>query len=73
MSARQSRHSPLAWRKSSHSDAGTCIEIARRDLSILVRDTRHRSGTVLAFTPAQWSAFVGRVRGCGWGITGHGE
>lgn len=66
MSARQSRYPPLAWRKSSRSGgSGQCIEIARRDLSVLVRDSHNRSGAVLAFKPAQWSAFLERVRGRG--------
>lgn len=72
MSARQSRRSPLTWRKSSHSSGQQgCIEIAYARPSVLVRDSHNRSGAVLAFKSAQWSAFLGRVHGHRAG--GHGE
>ena len=63
MPARPSRRSTLTWRKSSASaDAPQCVEIACTGLSVLVRDSRHKSGDVLAFTPVQWSAFLQRIR-----------
>ncbi|MBO0804050.1 MAG: DUF397 domain-containing protein [Nocardiopsaceae bacterium] len=52
----------LAWRKSSRSGGtGECVEIACGGPSVLVRDSRDPSGAVLAFTSAQWSAFVRRI------------
>lgn len=62
MSVRENRHSSLAWRKSSRSSTGECVEIAQGKLAVMVRDTGHRSGAVLAFKPDKWSAFVRRVR-----------
>ncbi|HXC80666.1 MAG TPA: DUF397 domain-containing protein [Trebonia sp.] len=72
MPDRQSRHSPLVWRKSrATADQGTCVEIAcdvgvtREGPSVLVRDSRDPSGAVLAFSPAEWSAFLRRLRAPG--------
>jgi hypothetical protein len=63
MPARQSRRSTLKWRKSSASaDAPNCVEITSTGPSVLLRDSRDRSGAVLAFTSAQWSVFVQRVQ-----------
>jgi hypothetical protein len=63
MPAGQSQGSALAWRKSSQSNnSGECVEVARTEAAVLVRDTRNRSGAVLSFPAAQWSAFIRRVR-----------
>ena len=64
MPARQSRQSTLDWRKSSASaDGPTCVEIASTGPSVLVRDSSQRSGSLLAFAPTQWTAFLERIRG----------
>ena len=51
------------WTKSSLSSYnGNCVEVA--DLTgdtIRVRDSKHPSGAVLNFTPAEWDAFIGGV------------
>ncbi|GIH12387.1 DUF397 domain-containing protein [Rugosimonospora africana] len=48
-----------AWHKSSRSSGnGNCVEVAILDDTVAVRDTKDRSGPVLVFTPAEWSAFV---------------
>ena len=62
----------VTWRKSSYSNGsgGSCVEIAslrpRNDppgtRMIAVRDSKDRSGPVLAFTTGQWRAFIARVR-----------
>lgn len=58
-----SRHSMLNWRASSASGGtGNCVEIASAKQSVLVRDSRNQSGTVLEFPPGQWSSFLHRVR-----------
>jgi Domain of unknown function (DUF397) len=59
----QSRQSALNWRKSQASNAsGECVEIASTGASVLVRDSYASSDTLLAFRPAQWSAFLARLR-----------
>ncbi|ASW53689.1 DUF397 domain-containing protein [Plantactinospora sp. KBS50] len=48
------------WRTSSRSNGtGACVEVADNlPGRVLVRDSKDRSGPVLAFAPAAWSAFV---------------
>jgi len=54
----------LEWRKSRESgESGGCIEVAKRGSSLLVRDSRDRSGALLSFGPAQWADFLDRIRG----------
>ena len=63
MPSRQSGDSTLIWRKSKASNADTeCIELAETKQSVLVRDSRDPVGVVLAFSPAQWSSFLQRLR-----------
>ncbi|MEU1736333.1 DUF397 domain-containing protein [Streptosporangium sp. NPDC020145] len=55
----------LTWRKSSLSsaDGGDCVEVASLpEGGHAVRDSKDPSGPALAFTPAQWRSFIGRVR-----------
>jgi hypothetical protein len=55
-----------AWRKSSRSNGSNsnCIEVADNIPGrVYVRDTKDRDGGTLTFGPAQWSAFVAKVRG----------
>ena len=47
------------WRKSSRSNGqGQCVEIALAPTAVAVRDSKHPTGAVLTFTPAEWAAFV---------------
>ena len=47
------------WRKSSRSNGqGQCVEVARLDQAIAVRDSKDPSGPALTFTPAEWAAFI---------------
>jgi hypothetical protein len=50
------------WTKSSHSQSGSCVEVAFVDGAIAVRDSKDRSGPVLIYTPAEWEAFIGGVK-----------
>jgi hypothetical protein len=53
------------WRKSSYSgsNGGGCVEVARNLPGIIaVRDSKDRSGPVLAFTPAEWEAFTAGIK-----------
>ncbi|MFF4988523.1 DUF397 domain-containing protein [Streptosporangium saharense] len=51
------------FRKSSLSGSGNaCVEVATNLPGLVaVRDSKDLSGPVLAFTPAQWRSFIGRV------------
>ena len=51
------------WRKSSYSGAngGECIEVAAADDGVMVRDSKDRSGDVLAVPAAAWRVFVEAV------------
>jgi hypothetical protein len=54
----------VRWVKSSLSFAnGDCVEVARaEDGWVLVRDSKHRAGPVLHFTPGEWKAFLGGAK-----------
>jgi hypothetical protein len=63
MAAQRNPDSTLIWRKSRASGGGgECLEVARSELSVLVRDTRDESGAMLEFGQVQWRGFVGRVK-----------
>ena len=63
MAAQPNRYSTLIWRKSSRSgESGGCVEVAKSDSLVLVRDSRNRSGTVLELTCAQWRRLLRRIR-----------
>jgi hypothetical protein len=51
------------WRKSSRSDGGNCVEVARADDGTVgVRDSKNLTGPVLEFDPAAWRSFTDDVR-----------
>ncbi|MEU6175765.1 DUF397 domain-containing protein [Streptantibioticus parmotrematis] len=52
--------SDLVWFKSSYSgnQGGDCVEVARGQKVIHVRDSKDPNGPALAFEPQQWDAFV---------------
>jgi len=55
----------LDWRKSSFSNGsgGACVEVANlADGAMAVRDSKDRTGPVLAFTRAEWNAFLAGAR-----------
>jgi Domain of unknown function (DUF397) len=57
--------SKATWRKSSHSsgNGGQCVEVARNLPDVVaVRDSKNPLGHSLAFTPAQWEAFLSGSR-----------
>ena len=53
-----------AWRTSTYSGQnGNCVEVARNLPGIVaVRDSKDRTGPVLTFSPADWGAFINRIR-----------
>jgi hypothetical protein len=52
--------SARAWRKSSRSggEGGNCVEVARFDTGIGVRDSKDPAGGVLRFTGTAWTIFL---------------
>ncbi len=54
--------SSLRWLKSRTSGSGNCVEVARSEDHVCVRNSTDRSGSVLSFTVAEWRAFVTGVR-----------
>ncbi|MBG0828531.1 DUF397 domain-containing protein [Planomonospora sp. ID67723] len=55
----------VSWVKSSLSSTNNeCVEVARPDRGpVLVRDSKDPDGPKLAFTQAEWRAFVAGVKG----------
>lgn len=63
MAAERDRRAVAAWRKSSASaDSHACVEIARREPFVLVRDSVDKSGPVVELTSAQWRGLLDRIR-----------
>lgn len=54
----------VEWRKSSRSLPGNkmCVEVARMDDGVAVRDSKNPQGAALRFNEAEWGAFVAGVR-----------
>lgn len=52
----------VPWQKSSFSSGGNCVETAATAERVWVRDTKDRSGPVLGFSRAEWTAFLAGVR-----------
>jgi hypothetical protein len=50
----------VTWRKSSHSTGGggECVELARLDSLIAVRDSKNPTGPVLTFSGPAFRAFL---------------
>ena len=54
----------VVWRKSSYSSncGNTCVEAAMLGPTLAVRDSKDPDGPRLAFTGAEWGAFLARVK-----------
>jgi Domain of unknown function (DUF397) len=63
MVAQPGQNPRIIWRKSSASaGAGECVEVASSGSSVLMRDSRDRSGVMLEFTTAQWLGLLRRIK-----------
>ena len=63
MSVQHETYSSLIWRKSSASGgSGECVEEAQWESSVLIRDSRDRSGPLLIVNSAQWLGLLMRAR-----------
>jgi len=57
--------SRAVWQKSSRSasNGGQCVEVARNLPGIVaVRDSKHRDGPMLIFSPREWQSFISEVK-----------
>jgi hypothetical protein len=53
----------LVWRRSRRcGEAGACVEIARYDGGVALRDSKNPDGAVLRFGRTEWVAFVDGLR-----------
>ncbi len=59
------------WRKSTASNPSECAEVAFVHGSVLMRHSQSPSGPMLAFTHAEWSAFVAGVRNGEFDLAGN--
>jgi hypothetical protein len=50
-----------AWRKSSFSETGACVEVSPVDGGFAVRDSKQPHGPVLRPIIKGWATFIGRV------------
>jgi hypothetical protein len=49
----------LTWFKSTYSaDSAACVEVARTDTEVWLRDSKHPTGPVLRLDPDVWRRFV---------------
>ena len=57
---------PAAWRKSSHSGGNeggsNCVEVASSGGRLAVRDSKNPGRGGLDISPAQWRAFLARLK-----------
>jgi hypothetical protein len=56
--------SRIEWRKASYSanGGGNCVEVGTVGRVVAVRDSKDPDGPKLAFTLAEWEAFLRRVQ-----------
>jgi Domain of unknown function (DUF397) len=50
------------WRKSARSGTSGCVEVAFINGRVAVRDSKHKEGPILTFTPMEWQTFLRGVR-----------
>lgn len=52
---------PEAWRKSTHSSQGDCVEVSTGP-EVLIRDTKDREGGILTAATPAWRELLSRLR-----------
>jgi hypothetical protein len=60
--AQMQRSSDRAWRKSTFSEAGNCVEVACEEHVVLVRDSMDCSGPVSEIPTSKWRTFITDVK-----------
>jgi hypothetical protein len=51
-----------AWRKASFCGSTECVEVAKREGFIMVRDSAHPGGGTAQWTVEEWRTFVRDIR-----------
>jgi hypothetical protein len=52
----------VAWRKSSNSGDGECVEVAIAAGAVGIRDSKNPDAGTLVFTAGEWYAFIRGVK-----------
>jgi hypothetical protein len=52
----------VQWQRSSRCGTSACVEIAKVDDAVLMRDAKDPDGVALAFSAAGWAAFLVDVK-----------
>jgi len=52
----------IVWRVSSRSNGTACIEVAKSEAAILVRDTKNRGCGMLALPFTAWEDFTRKIQ-----------
>ncbi|GLI00420.1 DUF397 domain-containing protein [Phytohabitans aurantiacus] len=52
----------LAWRKSRRCESNACVEWARTDEGVALRDSKDPHGPVLRFSSSEWTHFVADLK-----------
>jgi len=60
----------VRWIKSTFCSGGDCLEVGLQPCTVAVRDTKDRTRTAHAHSPAAWGAFLAGVRAGEFGETG---
>jgi hypothetical protein len=53
----------LNWKKSTASESGGCVEVAKTESFVHVRDSKNPKGPKLAFPATEWKAFLVGLHG----------
>jgi hypothetical protein len=53
----------LLWKKSTASGSAGCVEVARAEGKVFVRDSKVPSESFLSFSEQEWEEFLVGVRG----------
>ncbi|MBB2943473.1 hypothetical protein FB565_003186 [Actinoplanes lutulentus] len=48
----------LAWRVAARSSGGNCVQVAKTDNLIAVRNSRHPDGEIILYTKPEFEAFL---------------
>jgi len=52
----------LSWRVARQCNGGACIRVASAGDTVVIGDSKNPHGPVLAYSRAEWSAFVEGIR-----------